>query len=163
METKPLKSWGEVSTSNYLQKEDVPSPVVVTIEAVRIAMFESNGVAQSKAVLEFREKVKPMVFNQTNQQILMALYPDVRDNPDHAVGKQVEIYCDPTIQMKGQVVGGLRIRKPQVDEVARLRKELEELQALKAAKAQENSDKDEFDKATLAAAREASKDDEIPF
>jgi hypothetical protein len=145
----PLNDWGEVSTSNYLKGSDVPQPFVATIKDVRTVKLGTGNEMQIKAVVEF-DCCKPMIFNKTNQNILCALYPEVTKRPLNAVGKQVEIYYDTTIQMHGQTVGGLRIRKPQDSaaardsEVEKLKRQLAEMIAEKAA---EKAQMKEFERA----------------
>lgn len=58
----------------------------------------------------FKEPIKPMVLNATNSKIIQSFFnnsPFVEDWKD----KKIELYIDASVKMKGDVVGGLRIRK----------------------------------------------------
>jgi hypothetical protein len=59
----------------------------------------------------FSEKIKPLVLNATNAKILKSFNnsPFVED----WINVIVELYIDETVRMKGEVVGGVRIKQIQ--------------------------------------------------
>jgi hypothetical protein len=101
----------QISQSRFLKKEDFPKPVLVTIEADvyidTIPGFDGEP-DKEKAVVKFVEYEKPMTLNTTNAQLIaMALGSD---ETEEWIGKQIVVYNDPTVAMKGKLVGGLRVR-----------------------------------------------------
>ena len=60
----------------------------------------------------FKESIKPLVLNATNSKVVKGFAggsPFVEDWKNITV----ELYVDPTVKMKGEVVGGVRIRPTQ--------------------------------------------------
>lgn len=98
--------------SKYLSKEDVSNPITATMNDVHIERLKSNRGEEDKYILSFAGGVlKPMVLNVLNRKILISLYGD---ESDLWRGQLVEIYVDPTVSMGGDIVGGIRLRKPSV-------------------------------------------------
>lgn len=94
--------------SKYFKKEDVPQPIVATIEGFDHQEIRQGEKKETKAVMLLRDS-KAMVLNVTNLQTLEVLFGDT----EAAVGKQIEIYTDPNVRDQYQkVVGGLRLRAP---------------------------------------------------
>ncbi len=60
----------------------------------------------------FVEPIKPMVLNATNSKVVKSFNEKSPFVEDWANTK-VELYIDPTVQMKGEIVGGVRIRPVQ--------------------------------------------------
>src|ERR1022692_3281424 len=97
----------ELFPSNYLTKEDVPSPRVLVMSGVtRKEVWRKNG-KQMAVVLQFNGNVKPMVLNKTNARIIARIYGN-----DTAMwtNKPIEIYHDPNVMLGRERVGGLRVR-----------------------------------------------------
>lgn len=100
----------QVFPSNYLGKEDLASPLTVTIGDVRMETVKGDGADEEKAVLHFAEKnLKPMILNNTNWTTLEEAYGD---DSDFWRGKPAEIYVDPGVMYGGKRVGGVRLRTP---------------------------------------------------
>lgn len=91
----------------YLTKEDLDGDTptkILGIEAVE--MENDNGATETKHVLVL-EGLKPMVINRTNSNTIVEMYGGETDGWN---GKPIVLFVDTTVQMKGKVVGGLRIR-----------------------------------------------------
>lgn len=101
----------EAFPSNFLGKDDVATPIVVTIDGVHTETVKSEGKDESKSVMTFRESIKPMILNLTNWMILEESYG--QDSDDWA-GHPVELYHDPSVMFGGKRVGGVRVRIPVV-------------------------------------------------
>ena len=101
----------EMLASNWLRKEDLSDPVggeVFTIKKLTEELVGSDQ--QSKWAVHWRERdVAPMLLNKTNLRLLAAM---LGDDTEDWIGKEVEVYHDPSISYGGQLVGGLRVRPP---------------------------------------------------
>lgn len=69
-----------------------------------------------KWVLHFDEDVKPMVLNSVNAQLIAQITGN--EQTENWVGQQIVLYVDPSVQMQGRLVGGIRVRKPRVKAAA---------------------------------------------
>jgi hypothetical protein len=101
----------EMLASNWLRKEDLSDPVGGEVFTIKKLTEELVGQdQQSKWACHWRERdVAPMLLNKTNLRILAAM---LGDDTDGWIGKEVEVYHDPSISYAGQLVGGLRVRPP---------------------------------------------------
>lgn len=96
--------------SNWIQQKDVPQPIATTIRSITQSEVNDNGLKKMKNVLQFgRADLKPMILNKGVGLVLAALYGS---DSSAWIGKPIEIYVDPTVQMGGKIVGGLRLRLP---------------------------------------------------
>ena len=99
----------DLSSSRYFSRKDLPEPVVGTISSVKhenIAM--ESDEEKMKYVMYFEEHTKGFVLGPTTGgQIEEALGSD---DSDDWIGKQVELYVDTNVMMKGKKVGGVRVR-----------------------------------------------------
>jgi hypothetical protein len=87
--------------------------LVFTIKEVKQQMGVS--VAGKKGdfnIAYFVEDIKPLVINATNGKVLRTLAPDKSAMVEHWVGITIELYIDPNVNLKGERVGGVRIKKP---------------------------------------------------
>lgn len=102
----------DMIVSKYLSKNDFPTPVIATIRGLSMEKFnvQRPGDRDSAWILWFNELPKGLKLNTTNIKILEAGFGP---ESDAWVGKRVKVYNDPTIQMAGQVVGGVRLQTPQ--------------------------------------------------
>jgi len=98
----------------YLQKEDVSEPVIVTISHAETKAFE--GEDRPKLVLYFEEYQKGLACNNTN--ILILIDACGKDDTDQWKGKKIVLYVDPTVMYSGRMVGGLRVRAATKEELA---------------------------------------------
>lgn len=101
----------EMLASNWLRKEDLSDPVGGEVFTIRKLTEELVGQdQQSKWAVHWKERdVQPMLLNKTNLRLLAAM---LGDDTDGWIGKEVEVYHDPSISYGGQLVGGLRVRPP---------------------------------------------------
>lgn len=102
--------------SPYLGSADVVDPIVVTIKVVKLEEDLTKKTKDCFNTAHFVERfirpgepLKPMILNITNCELLYALSGS-RYIEDWA-GLRVMIKTDPTVKMKNEVVGGLRLAK----------------------------------------------------
>lgn len=118
MNAMALSQWQEKITvpnirvlmqSKFLNKEDIPAPIALTIRAVVQDAPRSNGGGPPdvKWLMYFAEHNKALKLNKTTIQTIAASYGD---ETDAWLGKRVQLYVDPTVMMAGQIVGGVRVR-----------------------------------------------------
>jgi hypothetical protein len=82
----------------------------LTIDLIKEETFrEKDGTEQTKAVLHWVEDRPPMNLNKTNLNFLIIEFGP--EEADYA-GRKVEVFHDPTVEMGGKLVGGLRLRLP---------------------------------------------------
>jgi len=102
----------ELSVSNYLKKEDVMPPVIVTISSItKENLAKENETPEYKYILNFSEALKPMVLNMTNGE-LIAMVTGEQDT-DNWIGKKITLWYDPTVTFGEKMTGGIRIQMPQ--------------------------------------------------
>ena len=102
----------EMFPSNYLKKEDFPSPRVLTISSVSTADIKSDHGTEKKTIVYYQSVEKPMVLNRGNAEVIAENYGG---DSDMWIGKPVEVYHDPGVMFGGKRVGGIRIRMPRVE------------------------------------------------
>ena len=90
---------------NYLLKEDIEGPTVVTIEDVRDE--DVKGSQRRKLVAYFREFTKPLILNKTNIKRLANIF---KTSNTGLWRGPVSIYVDETVEYAGQTVGGIRVQ-----------------------------------------------------
>lgn len=99
---------GQAFPSNYFSKEDCQTPIIGTIESVELADIQGDNGAERKPIMHFREEhMKPMIINNTNFTTCEVAFGF---NTDSWIGKQVEIYFDPTVMFGKERKGGVRLR-----------------------------------------------------
>ena len=98
-------NFNDMYPSKYLKKEDVPTPRTVTIKSVGRSLVGGEENGEEKNVIFFQE-IKEMVLNKGNGFVLFEAFGE----PGNWPGKQVEVYCDPSVMFGGKRVGGLRLR-----------------------------------------------------
>lgn len=100
-----------LKTSNFIKKEDVARPALVTIRAVREENVAKEGAPQElRWCIHFHEMEKPMVLNSTNGQIIAQITGS--EETENWAGKKIVIYHDPSVSFGGKLVGGIRCRAP---------------------------------------------------
>jgi hypothetical protein len=95
--------------STYLKKEDVESPLIVTIARLDEVNVAPQGQPEErKWVIYFSEFDKGMVLNSTNIHAIVQATGcgDTDDWP----GKEIVLFVDHTVQYAGKTIGGLRVR-----------------------------------------------------
>jgi len=100
-------NFDDLKTSKYLAQKDVPDAGLdLTIGSFEMVTMKDNT---QKVALSFREPgVKPMLVNATNRNRLTALCKTSESR--NMLGHRINIWADPTVEMGGELVGGLRIR-----------------------------------------------------
>ena len=105
-------TWGDCSGSQFLKQDDIvpTSGKIVTIEDFDRKLVKGNGneADREKVCVKFEEFDKWLVLNSTNGAALAAFTNTSK--PSDSIGKQIEIYVDPTISFGGKIVGGVRLR-----------------------------------------------------
>lgn len=102
----------DLGESKHLKTSDFPEPVVATITGYdRQNVAKDNEPVAMKYTLSFKELDKPMTLNKTNGNRIAKILGN--GDFDSWIGKQVEIYHDPMVEFKGEIVGGIRVRPPQ--------------------------------------------------
>lgn len=99
----------EAFPSQYVGKDDLPGPRVVTIDFVEKQTIKGENGNEDKAVMHFTDFPKPMILNNINWQTCEDAYGDESDNWH---GKRVEMYVDPNVMFGAKRVGGVRLRLP---------------------------------------------------
>ena len=105
-----MMKFSKMFPSKYLQQGDVEPPIVVVIKSVTLESIGFGDAAAMKHILHFQDGVKSMVLNPTNGNTLKRLYGDESDD---WTGKPIEVWYNPDVEMKGSIVGGIRLRAPQ--------------------------------------------------
>ena len=97
--------------SNYLKKEDVATPRLVTVRNFSQQNLAQDGQPpENKWVMHLDEFDRPLVMNPTNLQLAAQAFGS--EDTDDWVGKQIVLYTDSTVSFGGKLVGGLRLRAP---------------------------------------------------
>lgn len=89
------------------------SLVVTVVRATQ----EDTRVAGTKGLFNiayFKEQIKPLVLNSTNSKKLRELSGSKSVHIEEWIQQpiQIELYIDASVKMKGDVVGGVRFKKP---------------------------------------------------
>lgn len=102
----------QMKESKFLRKEDCgPKGILVTIRDVAQENVAKEGAPEElKWCIWFNEYEKPMVLNQTNNQIIAAIAGS--ELTEDWTGHQIVLYHDPNISYAGKLVGGIRARAP---------------------------------------------------
>jgi hypothetical protein len=123
MESKNKTHFRKVFKSDHLGSADVEEYIeegkslIFTIKEVKQEYkTKVAGRAIDANIAYFKEaNVKPLVLNSTNSRILknMTASPFVEDWK----GLRIEVYIDKDVKMKGEVVGGVRIKSKPLKEL----------------------------------------------
>jgi hypothetical protein len=102
---------GDMKVSKFLKRSDLgeDDERMFTITGVS---EENAGTADQEDIkwaLLFKEIDKPMILNWTNMQLLEKVTGS--DNTDDWTGKRVLVWFDESVQFKGEMKGGLRIKR----------------------------------------------------
>lgn len=90
---------------NYLKREDMQGPIVVTITAVWSEVLRNSP--RKKLVVSFHEIPKPLILNKTNIRRLANIF----QTGDTARWRgPITLYLESEVQYAGQIVGGIRIK-----------------------------------------------------
>lgn len=86
-----------------------PRDYVLEISRVVADKLQIPGSSKSerKPIVYFKGASKPLACNKTNAKTIAGLYGN---DTTQWVGKRIVLYFDPSVTMKGVVVGGIRVR-----------------------------------------------------
>ncbi len=100
----------KMKQSRYLKTGDVDPEVLITIKKVLLEKIDDEA-NEEKWVLYTQEFEKGLVLNWTNIQLIAKALGN--EDSDSWAGHQVILYHDETVQFRGNVVGGIRVRPAQ--------------------------------------------------
>src|ERR1700677_27161 len=101
----------DLKQSRFLTKSDVTPPKLFTIKAYRLEDISQEGEApDNQYLLFFYETEKPLVLKPVNGDLIALALG--KESFDEWIGHQIVVFVDPTVTMKGKVVGGIRCRAP---------------------------------------------------
>jgi hypothetical protein len=98
--------------SKYLKAADlIDGPVIVTVRAAEQEVIKGfDGKEQSKVILYFAKKLKPLPLNRTNFEAMMDISGS--DESDDWPGTRIELYVTKVTMPNGKPTDGIRLRKP---------------------------------------------------
>ncbi len=105
-----LEEMNEKGTRLVFTVKEVKQHLIVS--GVKNSGVVVAGKRISANIAHFNEDIKPFVLNATNSGIMKSFANNSPLIEDWA-NKAIELYIDPTVSMKGEVVGGVRIRPVQ--------------------------------------------------
>ena len=95
----------------FISVEHVVRPVVCKIEEIKEAVVWGDRVPY--AVLSVKGKPCKRAWLIRCKAVQNAMVRITKtSNPQEWVGHEIELYEDPTVEVAGDVVGGVRVRKP---------------------------------------------------
>ncbi len=101
----------EMMPSKYLRKEDIDGDKLVTIKSIeKINIARDDAPPDYRWAMVFHEYQKPLILNPTNIQLCQNIFSS--DESNDWLGKKIVLYVDPSVALKGKIVGGLRLRAP---------------------------------------------------
>ena len=100
----------EAYPSNYLGQEDVDPPRIFTIKTVTRELVTGDDGEKLKTIMSFRDCNQQFILNGTNWDICAEIFAS--DDSDDWVGRQLELFRDPTIKFGTKLTGGTRVRLP---------------------------------------------------
>ena len=117
---KKQTHYRKVMKSDHLGSADIEEfiedkkPLIFTIDHVK----QEYGVTVAGRkgdfnIAYFKEVIKPLVLNATNAKTVCSFVKDRSPFVENWNNIKVELYIDKSVKMKGEVVGGVRIRKSQ--------------------------------------------------
>jgi hypothetical protein len=86
-------------------------PLIFTIKEVKqeIGVLVAGNRGDHN-IAYFVEPIKPMVLNAGNASIIRGFAPNKSVDTDNWKNIPIELYVDANVKMKGQIVGGMRIK-----------------------------------------------------
>ncbi|MCB0642910.1 MAG: hypothetical protein KDC44_14780 [Phaeodactylibacter sp.] len=103
-------TWRDFFKNTYLSYYDLTGDLVVEIKEMRYETVTGPGGRKDDClIMAFTDPdVLPMVVNSTNAKTISDLHGT--NKPAEWVGKSITLYPDNSVKMKGETVGGIRIR-----------------------------------------------------
>lgn len=118
METKT--HYRKVFKSDHLGSADLEEmiedkkPLIFTIKEVKQEIGVSvAGRKGNHNIAYFKENIKPLVLNATNSKVVKSFAKNQSPFIEDWKNITIELFIDATVKMKGEVVGGVRIKKVQ--------------------------------------------------
>lgn len=116
MKTKPKlgpvnnrTKWRDYFDSDYLASWDIDTDTVVTFTGFKYEEVTGEKGRKDKCLVAyFKEFEKGMILNVTNSKTISTLHDSIY--PIDWIGKQITLYVDHNVQMKGETTSGLRVR-----------------------------------------------------
>ena len=112
--------WRDYFDSDYLASWDIDTDTTVTFKAFKYEEVTGEKGRKDKCLVAyFKEFEKGMILNVTNSKTISKLHDSIF--PMDWMGKQVTLFVDHNVQMKGETTSGLRVRpvlpvKPRIGE-----------------------------------------------
>jgi len=110
---KPFKSdyLGVIDLEGMLEEGKTLKFTVVRAEQSTVSVNGKSGLFN---ICYFQEQIKPLVLNSTNSKKLREIAGSKSVHIEQWVTSplEVELYIDAMVKMKGEVVGGVRMKKP---------------------------------------------------
>jgi len=102
---------GDMRVSKFLKRSDLgdEDERIFTISGVSEENAGTADAEDIKWAINFKETDKPMILNWTNMQMLEKVTGS--DNTDDWTGKRILVWFDESVQFKGEMKGGLRIKR----------------------------------------------------
>jgi len=101
----------QLKNSNFLKKEDVEPPKLVTIQdCSQVNVAKEGAPEELRWAIHFKELDKPLILNSTNGQIIAKITGS--EESDDWDGQKIVLYHDPNVSFGGKLVGGIRVRAP---------------------------------------------------
>jgi len=102
-------NWREYFKNTHLSYYDLSGDTVVTIGKMSYDEITGpGGRKDSCLVMHFAQNMLPMIVNTTNAKMVSDLTKT--NKPIEWIGKSITLYPNESIKMKGETVGGIRIR-----------------------------------------------------
>lgn len=104
----------QVGNSRYLAKGDADAKdLLLTITGAKRENVSPPGEQpKQKVVLYFAEVEKGLVLGKTTANQIASFLGDPGETPEKWFGHKIVVFHDKTVMMKGECVGGLRVRQP---------------------------------------------------
>lgn len=101
----------DLRKSNFISRGDVENPILVTIMGCKEFNVAKDGAEPDlRWALIFDEIDKPFICNVTNGEIIKQITGT--GNLDNWKGAKIVLFIDPSVMLKGKMVGGIRVRAP---------------------------------------------------
>jgi len=102
--------------SKYFNQEHVKTgPINLTIKLTVAEMVkDGSGASKEMVVVYFYEDQKGLVLNKTNYLSLNSFCQTHTDDTSDWDNLKIQLYFDPTVTNGAKIVGGVRLREPQV-------------------------------------------------
>ena len=99
----------------YLKKENIKQDedTIVTVKGGEMVEMGRGNEKEEKFVIYFKELSSGLVVNNTNLDNMLDAH-GVNDTDD-LEGELLALYVDPTVEFRGEQVGGIRIRREAPD------------------------------------------------